>query len=411
MEFSLIFLFSQIILGFLILHKINGNFFLQDIRVFFLCVYTLYSIFFPLAWYFNLINNFNEQIVAAATNQYAFALLSFNIVNIYLRIKFINHGKIEVINHNCTLLFGLLILFCTWSWVFMKNAGVNTFGYGGDMSSRDSVQGAVTQSWVIMSFLIISLFDYLIYNYRLIPKFQKKALIIILLLYVTLQLSIGNRREFAGIILFVLGFYLTIRVQKFKFKLFLILLGLFISSFYIALVRDENTRELAGNEAISLMLASNEFVYPMQTTCYIIRDQDKWDMRFGSTYVFLPLEILVPRSINPDKPSTLGSEFVKKTFRGKMMGFAFTPVSEAYINFGIIGPSLLYVFYGLLFNYLICKQHKYFKFYYFILYGLIFDFCRGEFASIFYAFFILYVIGFNLYNTIAKYKVRFTITR
>ena len=41
---SILFLLSQSIIGLYWLHRINGGFYFQDIRVFFICTYSLYSI-------------------------------------------------------------------------------------------------------------------------------------------------------------------------------------------------------------------------------------------------------------------------------------------------------------------------------------------------------------------------------
>jgi len=285
----------------------------------------------------------------------------------------------------------------------MLSAGITIFKFGDEMSSRVDVGNAVNQLWVIISFLIISLFDYLIFNFSLYNKKRKIIIIAVLLIYILFQSSIGNRREFAGIIFFIICFYLISKQITLKPQIIIILLCLFAAAFYLSTLRDENTRNLKGEKAIELMLASNEFVYPMQTTYYIMRDN--WDLRFGSTYFFLPLQILIPREIYPDKPSTLGAEFVEKTFGHGGMGYAYTPVTEAYLNFGNIGPFIMFILYATFFNWLVRKQTNGFRFYYFILYGLIFDFCRGDVASIIYAFTCIYFIGFNIYKILGKIKL------
>ena len=153
---------------------------------------------------------------------------------------------------------------------------------------------------------------------------------------------------------------------------------------------------MAASDAFKIVLASNEFVYPIQTTAYIINDS--WNLRFGMTYIILPLQILIPRFIYPNKPSTLGGEFIEKTFGDNYMGFAYTPVSEAYLNFGVIGPFIMMSILAYIFTLIIKKGHNGLGFYYFLLYSFVFDFCRGDFSSIFYALLITYVLGYRFFN-------------
>ncbi len=64
----------------------------------------------------------------------------------------------------------------------------------------------------------------------------------------------------------------------------------------------------------------------------------QWDYRFGSTYTLLPVQIAIPRAIYPNKPPTLGTEFIYKIMGPGGQGYAYTPVTEAYLNFWYIGP-------------------------------------------------------------------------
>lgn len=403
MEFSIIFLAFQIIWGFFILRRINRGVYLQDIRVFFLIVYSLYSLSFPLVCYFELVNYFNLNIVGYVTLQYGLALFAFNLVNLLYKVKFNNSSRLEQIPiKNSSILFAILFGFLIFQLIHMMTAGISIFKFGEGMSDRVDVGKAVNQIWVIVSFLIIGLFDFLLYNFANLSKNKKFILILSLLIYIVFQASIGNRREYAGIIFFIICFYLITKHISLKPKIIIVISVLFAASFYLSMSRDENTRDLKGDKAVELMLASNEFVYPMQTTYYIMRDN--WELRYGLTYTLLPFQIMIPRELYPEKPSTLGAEFVEKTFGRGGMGYAYTPISEAYLNFGVIGPFLIFALVAVLFNFIVKRQYHEFKFYYFILYGLIFDFCRGDVASIIYAFVCIYCLGYNSYKFITKIR-------
>jgi len=136
-------------------------------------------------------------------------------------------------------------------------------------------------------------------------------------------------------------------------------------------------------------ISSNEFIYPMQTLLFVIRDD--WNYRFGSTYLFLPLQVVIPRAIYPKKPKGLGSELVMRSTSGGQ-GYAYTPTTEAFLNFGYIGPFIVFFFFGIILSRLVKSVSKNQKFLSYILfYSLIFDFMRGEFSSFLYQ---LLVMGF-----------------
>ena len=226
------------------------------------------------------------------------------------------------------------------------------------------------------------------FHFKLLKPRHKLIFIACLLFYVAYQVSLGNRREYTTIILFFICYYLCIKRQPLKLKLFIFILAAFIGSFAITLVRDSNTREMQGSEAVQIALVSNEFIYPQQTTYFTLM-QD-WDLRFGYTYTILPIEIAIPRSLYPNKPPTLGTEFMYRL--GGSQGYAYTPVTEAYLNFGYIGPFLIFMLLGAGANKLIRRTNKNgITFLYIISYAYIFDFCRGEFSSVSYSLFFIYL--------------------
>ena len=228
-----------------------------------------------------------------------------------------------------------------------------------------------------------------------------------LLIYFGFQLSLGNRREIAGILFFSLSFFLSFYKKKINIKISLILLLIFLGSFVITLLRDEHTRTLDTSTKVEVALRANEFIFPMQTTYYILKDD--WNYRYGSTYFLLPFQVIIPRIIYTNKPSTLGAEFTEKTFGKDFQGYAYTPVSEAYLNFGIIGPFIVFFLLAVFLDYIIRSFSKSGKlnYVYFLFYGLIFDLCRGDFASIFYAIVVMYFFGYRFVYYLSKFKLKF----
>ena len=403
LTFSFIFLIFQIFFGLYCLYRINGGFYLQDIRVFFLLSFALYSLFLPLTSVLKLTSGFKISILVQTTNQYALALMAFNIAVLQFRRKWNNNVSFVYSARYFGINLQILLVLVIFSVLYMKRAGITLFQFGNEMSTRVEVGEAISQTWVILSFLIITLSNYLIYYYTKLSKLLKIEFLLVLGLYIIFQLSIGNRREIAGILFFSMSCVLVKYRMKLNPWVMITLVVLFLLSFYVTIFRDENARNLETDDAVELVIVSNEFVYPIQTTYYIIKD--KWNFRLGSTYFFLPLQVLTPRCIYPDKPSTLGSEFISKTFGPGSQGFAYTPVSEAYLNFGTLGVLLIFYIFSCFLDSLIKNNSHKIYFVYFMLYGLVFDFCRGDFSSLFYAFIIMYYAGYKFFLFLSRYKI------
>lgn len=400
---AFIFLISQSLLGIIGLYKINKGFYLQDIRVFFILSFTLYSCFLPIISILGIIKGFNFYL-SQTILLYGIALLSFNFYTLFKRRKWNNNLNIKLNSIGFFLPILWLFLLVVISIYYMRSAGITIFSFGENMTPRSQLTENVSQFWVILSFTIIAAANFLIYNFFRMDYKYRILLIIILLLYFIFQSSLGNRREIAGIIFFSISFFLSFYKKKINITIITILLIIFVGSFAITLERNESTRSLDKLDKIQLAIASNEFVYPIQTTYYILKD--KWPYRYGSTYFLLPFQVLIPRIIYPGKPSTLGSEFILKTFGVKYQGFAYTPVSEAYLNFGFLGPFIIFFFVAMLFDFILKTNSYDLNYIYFLSYGLVFDFCRGDIASIFYAFVVMYFFGYRIISLLSKLKLK-----
>lgn len=400
---SFFFLISQSIIGLYGLNKINKGFYLQDIRIFFILSFTLYSCFLPLISIVGLIQIFPNYL-PKTTLLYGIALFAFNCYTLLRKRKWNNINNIKY-NSNVSIIAILwLMLLVILSIYYMHSKGISIFSFGAKMTPRTILGENVTQLWVVLSFTIIAVANFLIFNFPRINNISRIFLLLVLLLYFVFQLSLGNRREIAGIIFFSMAFILSYYKKKINLSIIILLLLIFIGSFAITLLREEGTRNLDRSDKVQIALASNEFVYPMQTTIYLLKD--KWPIRYGSTYFLLPIQVTIPRIIYPDKPSTLGGEFTLKTFGPGFQGFAYTPVSEAYLNFGYLGPFIVFFFVAILFDYILKINSSELSFIYFLSYGLVFDFCRGDFASIFYAILIMYFFGYRFVSYLSKLRIK-----
>jgi hypothetical protein len=67
-----------------------------------------------------------------------------------------------------------------------------------------------------------------------------------------------------------------------------------------------------------------------------------------------------------------------------MMGYAYTPVTEAFLNFSWVGPFIVFAIWSLVLVKLV-KSADAHPSWYLLAYALVIDFQRGDFAGTFYA--------------------------
>ena len=391
-----LFLISQSIFGILFVNKENEAFYPQDIRVIFIVTYSLYSLFCPLIS----LLGFDVFLSTMPLTTFCFGLglAGFNLGNILFPVKWVNISFVKN-SVNYSLLLLLLLAELILLTVYLIAYQVPVFSTLGQFDRLEFFE-TINQVWVVLT-MAISLTACLIIYY--FDEWNKKQFIFGILLivyYIALQLSLGNRRDFLPIILFSTSYFLTKYHSKLNAKIIIIGIVFFVGSFWLVQQRN-NDLEYSRVGAIQESFVNNEFVYPMQTLAYII--DDKWDLRYGYTYFVLPFQIVVPRYIYPNKPEDLGKEFVNKTFGEGSQGYAYTPVTEAYLNFGILGPLFVFVLFSLAFSQLIRKfNFSSISFVYFLLYSFVFDFCRGTFATVIYQVLVSLLFYFIIDKLIQK---------
>jgi len=391
-----LFLISQSLFGVLFVNKENEAFYPQDIRVLFIVTYSLYSLFCPLIS----LLGFDVFLSTMPLTTFCFGLglAGFNLGNILFPVKWVNISFVKN-SVNYSLLLLLLLAELILLTVYLIAYQVPVFSTLGQFDRLEFFE-TINQVWVVLT-MAISLTACLIIYY--FDEWNKKQFVFGLLLivyYITLQLSLGNRRDFLPILLFSTSYFLTKYHSKLNAKVIIIGTVLFIGSFWLVQQRNNNL-EYSRVGAIQESFVNNEFVYPMQTLAYVI--DDKWDLRYGYTYFVLPFQIAVPRYIYPNKPEDLGKEFVNKTFGEGSQGYAYTPVTEAYLNFGVLGPLFVFVLFSLAFSQLIRKFNlSSISFVYFLLYSFVFDFCRGTFATVIYQVLVSLLFYFIIDKLIQK---------
>jgi oligosaccharide repeat unit polymerase len=271
-------------------------------------------------------------------------------------------------------------------------------------SDRVELMSSVSQLQVIIGLFVSSIFLYFVYYYKAMPNKFRLVFIFLLIYYVLMQISVGNRRDFVPI---MLGFFwVIVNYKKIQFTLgrFVVLLvGLFFFLFLGTLRSPELLRDgFDVYELAILTLSNNEFIYPFLTLKYAVADFFKGSLLlyYGATLLFYPLLFFIPRVIFPLKPISLANKFVLDNFGGGM-GYAYSPVTEFFVNFGIFGPTICFLLFGMLISKIQGYKDQRIIF---VFFSMIPDFCRGEISSFAYQFFFvaLFIISMPV---LLKYKL------
>lgn len=292
------------------------------------------------------------------------------------------------------VLLGILIAYKTY---FFYSAGLlftfNSFG----TENRLEMFSNVGQIDIVVGLLIIGLFSYFVYYYK---KLSRKTMFFVsglLFYYIIMQLSVGNRRDFVPILIGI--FWVIVNVKRIKFGILgftAILFAVFIFN-YLGTLR-HTLGEKGGDKEDNLMITmtSNEFVYPFFTLTYEVEQNKKqpnnYNFNYGTTYLINPILIFIPRAIYPDKPDSLANQFLEKKYgRNKTIGFAYSPVTESFINFGYIGPLLVFFLLGRFLTFIQGYKNQVYNF---IVFILIIDFCRSEMSG--YLYLVVFISLFFL---------------
>lgn len=266
--------------------------------------------------------------------------------------------------------------------------------------SRLELTEGISQLSVVTGLMITSIFLYFTFYYKILPSRVKFIVFGCLLYYIALQSSVGNRRDFVPMV--IGAFWVFINFKKIKFTLGWFLLMLV--SIFIFLLLGSLRAEAGSSESFNYLqlaidtLSNNEFVYPFYTLSFAVDSYLKGtiDFFYGKTIFLDPFLTFIPRSIFTSKPNSLAVQFVIDNFGGGM-GYAYSPVAESFVNFGLFGPSVIFFLLGLLISKLQEFRDQRFIF---IFFTMIPDFCRGEFSSFFYQFWFvaLFIIIIPMIN-------------
>jgi O-antigen polysaccharide polymerase Wzy len=372
------FLTGQFFLGLSILRLVDGAWVFQDIRLFFLVFFFLYGGSLPLMVMFGWAGEISG--IAGAAFMYATAMLGINVVQWWYRWPWhdVPHSVFASIRPS----FANAVL------VFLGFAGVAYYAASRGVQvsltiDRSQVQFIGTQTWVVSMFVVNGFVMYMMAGWGQLSRKARVILVASVTAFVLLQLFLGNRRDFMPMFIFLAGFVATRRHAVVRAGTVALAGVAFTVLTILGVLRQviENPMLLAGNLS-DLLVTQNEFVSPIQTLMYYV--QRARPLRLGWTYISAP-SLFIPRVFWPEKPESLSLQFMRDAFGTiGMMGYAYTPVTEAFINFGWVGPFIFFALLSIAMTKLV-KHADGHPGFYFICFSLVVDFNRGDFGGLFYS--------------------------
>lgn len=372
------FLCGQFFLGLSILRLVDGAWVFQDIRFLFLVFFFLYGGTLPVVVMLGLGGEIGG--IAGAALMYATAMLGFNVVQWWYKYPW--HDVPESVFATIRPSFANAVLvFLGFAWVayYAASRGVQ-FSVTID---RSQVRFIGTQAWVVSMFVVNGFVMYMMAGWGQLSRKARVILVASVTAFVVLQLFLGNRRDFMPMFIFLAGIAATKRHAIVRTGTLVLASVAFAILTVLGMLRQiiANPMLLASNLS-DLLVTQNEFVSPIQTLMYYV--QRTRPLRLGWTYIAAP-SLFIPRVFWPEKPESLSFQFMREAFGTVgLMGYAYTPVTEAFINFGWVGPFIVFTVLSLGMIKLVKRADAH-PGLYFICFSLVVDFNRGDFGGLFYS--------------------------
>ncbi|KQR93539.1 hypothetical protein ASG01_10220 [Chryseobacterium sp. Leaf180] len=405
-DYVLTILIYTLLLGFFIIKNQYETLYFNNSSLIFFIFFYLYGIFVFLVQYV-LYTKVDSEVYSSVII-YLAAVFTYLIGTSVLRKEVYTslETKSSFDKNYSVILAAIVSVLVVYKAAFFINQGLFFNPQSLMKSERNDLIKETSQLEIIVGFLITGGFLFFVYHFQNLKKYLKYFIIFLFVFYSSMQLSAGNRKDFAPVIIGIFWVFANIKKIKFTYLKFVGLLALILAFLYIGTLRSEllGGAKYTPAEKIAITLSSNEFVYPFYTLSFEVERAQKnknYHFKYGETVFINPIINFIPREIFPEKPKSLGTQFVERYYGKNGMGFAFTPVSEFFINFGYFGPALMYLFIGMG---IIILQNIRDQRYNFIFFTLIVDFCRGEVSTFLYQFVIVAVFIFlpTIQKTLSK---------
>jgi oligosaccharide repeat unit polymerase len=373
------FLIGQFCIALALLRLYDGKWVIQDIRLFFVVFLFLYGATLPIVVVSGL-GGIQPGLTGAAF-MYGTAFLGFNLVQWWYRQPFHDtppevFRRIKPSFLNALALIGSLAFILAYALALGVRVSFTI--------DRGQVGYLGTQLWVVSMFVVNGFVMYMISAWSNLTRSARIVVVASALFFILFQLAMGNRRDFLPMLVFLAGIIATRRHMVIKLGTVIAGAIAFVAFTAIGIVRQviRDPSVLTRFDPIEILVTQNEFVSPIFTLMHYV--DNIRPLRWGMTYLAAPT-LFVPRAIWPLKPESLSLQFMRDAFGTTgLMGFAYTPVTEAFLNFSYIGPFVVFAILSLLLVKLVRNADAH-PGLYFVSFALVVDFHRGDSGGTFYA--------------------------
>lgn len=374
-----LFVTGQFLISLALLRLYDGRWVIQDIRLFFALFLFLYGGMLALVVLFGITQPIPG--IAGAAYLYGTAFVGFNIVQWWYKQPFVDVPR-QAFDRLAPRPINLVVLMGGFLAVvgYAMSRGVEL----GFRIDRNMNLYLGTQLWVVLIFIVNGFTMFMFAAWSRLTRLEKIAVVGSVLLFIMFQLTMGNRRDYIAMFIFLIGVVMTKRRSVIRATSVIFGAIAFAAFMAVGIVRQilQDPALLSRYNPLELVLTQNEFVTPVFTLMHYVNNVRP--LRWGYTYASAPLQF-IPRAIWTDKPESLSLQFMRDAFGStSLIGFAYTPVTEAFLNFSWVGPFLIFAIFSFFLVKLVKNAHAH-PGLYFILFALVVDFHRGEFAGIFYA--------------------------
>jgi hypothetical protein len=375
-----LFITAQFALSLALLRLYDGKWVIQDIRLFFALFLFLYGGTLPLVVMFGLAGDIPG--IGGAAYMYGTAFVAFNLVQWWYRQPW-HDIPAEVFQRIRPGIGNAIVLML--AFVFVIGYAISRGVEIGLTIDRSQVRFLGTQLWVVSIFAVNGLAMFMFAGWSNLTRAAKVALVVSVAVFVGFQLLMGNRRDFLPMFVFIACVVATRRHMVIRAGTLILGAVSFALFTAVGIVRQviSDPSVLSRFNPIEIVVTQNEFVSPIYTLMHYVSNVRP--LRWGLTYIAVPGQF-VPRAIWPDKPESLSLQFMRDAFGSTgLMGYAYTPVTEAFLNFAWVGPFIVFAVWSIVLVKLVRNADSH-PGLYFVCYALVVDFHRGEFAGTFYAF-------------------------
>lgn len=217
-------------------------------------------------------------------------------------------------------------------------------------------------------------------------------------LFWTAHIGAGNRRELISLLIFILIFYVLTKSVSLK-KIIITAIILFTIMSMISMNRGGSNQ----NEKSLYLNSFGEFIFPYNTLIESMRkDKAFEEYRLGNTY-FYPFYAFIPRSVWKNKPFPIATQFSRDMDKG--FGLGFSPLTEAYMNWGKIAVLILPFLFLFLYIFFFKLDRKFPCLYIFLLMNIQ-NLNRGELGTVLLELFLMYLPFYFLYY-FSKYQIKY----